>query len=128
MSKRSIDELQLEITERSNWQPFYDDRERACPIFVLAPDENLPPVAQHARGKLTLDRRRPMQFTLECKLEEDGRWLAEVIDLPGALAYGSTAAEAAAKAQALALRALAERLELGEAQPIDISFSVPAGV
>ena len=34
-------ELQLETTERSNWQPFYDDRERACPIFVLAPDENL---------------------------------------------------------------------------------------
>jgi hypothetical protein len=43
-----------------------------------------------------------MQFTLERELEEDGRWLAEVSDLPGALAYGSTAAEAAAKAQALA--------------------------
>ena len=69
-----------------------------------------------------------MQFTLECELEEDGRWLAEVIDLPGALAYGSTAAEAAAKAQALALRALAERLELGEARPIDISFAAPLGV
>ena len=69
-----------------------------------------------------------MQFTLECELEEDGRWLAEVNDLPGALAYGSTAAEAAAKAQALALRVLAERLEHGEVRAIDISFSVPAGV
>lgn len=69
-----------------------------------------------------------MQFTLECELEEDGRWLAEVSDLPGALAYGSTAAEAAAKAQALALRILAERLEHGEVQPLDITFSVPAGV
>jgi predicted RNase H-like HicB family nuclease len=64
-----------------------------------------------------------MQFTLECELE-DGRWLAEVIDLPGALAYGSTAAEAAARAQALAIRALAERLELGEARPVDIGFPV----
>jgi predicted RNase H-like HicB family nuclease len=53
-----------------------------------------------------------VQFTLECELEEDGRWLAEVIDLPGALAYGSSAAEAAGKAQALALRALAERSAL----------------
>ena len=50
MSKRSIDELQLEITERSNWQPFYDDRERACPIFVLAPDENLPPPSHSTPG------------------------------------------------------------------------------
>jgi predicted RNase H-like HicB family nuclease len=69
-----------------------------------------------------------MQFTLECELEDDGRWLAEVSDLPGALAYGSTAAEAAVKAQALALRVLAERLEHGEVRPLDISFSVPAGV
>ena len=69
-----------------------------------------------------------MQFTLECELEEDGRWLAEVSDLPGALAYGSTAAEAAGKAQALALRVLAERLEHGEIRPIDINFAVPAGV
>ena len=69
-----------------------------------------------------------MQFTLECELEEDGRWLAEVSDLPGALAYGSTAAEAAAKAQALALRVLAERLEHGEVRPLNITFSVPSGV
>jgi len=33
--------LQLEISERTNWQSFFDDRERSCPIFVLAPDENL---------------------------------------------------------------------------------------
>jgi predicted RNase H-like HicB family nuclease len=69
-----------------------------------------------------------MQFTLECELEEDGRWLAEVSDLPGAIAYGATPSEAAARAQALALRVLAERLEHGEVRPIDISFSVPAGV
>lgn len=68
-----------------------------------------------------------MQFTLECELEDDGRWLAEVVDLPGALAYGSTASEAMAKAQALALRALAERLEHGEARAVDISITLPSG-
>jgi predicted RNase H-like HicB family nuclease len=56
-----------------------------------------------------------MQFTLDCEREDDGRWLAEVIQLPGVLAYGATAREAMAKAEMLALRALAERIEHGEA-------------
>ncbi len=68
-----------------------------------------------------------MKLSIECEREEDGRWLAEVPGLPGALAYGATAEEAMAKAEALALRVLAERLEHGEVQPIDISISVPAG-
>ncbi len=68
-----------------------------------------------------------MQFTLECELENDGRWLAEVVDLPGALAYGVSAGEAMVKAEALALRVLAEQLEHGEVRPMDISISVPAG-
>jgi predicted RNase H-like HicB family nuclease len=67
-----------------------------------------------------------MKFTLECELEEDGRWLAEVSQLPGAMAYGSSANEAMAKAEILALRVLAERLEHGEAKPQDIRISVPA--
>ena len=54
-----------------------------------------------------------MQFTLEVEREDDGRWLAEVTQLPGALAYGDSANEAMAKAEALALRALAEQLEHG---------------
>ena len=69
-----------------------------------------------------------MQFTLECEIEDDGRWLAEVVNLPGALAYGQSASEAMVKAEALALRALAERLEHGEVRPVDISIVVPAGV
>ena len=67
-----------------------------------------------------------MNFTLECEQEEDGRWLAEVVELPGALAYGGTQDEAMAKAEALALRVLAERLEHGEVRPIAINISVPA--
>ena len=67
-----------------------------------------------------------MNFTLECEREDDGRWLAEGSQLPGVLAYGASANEAMAKAQVLALRVLAERLEHGEARAVDISISLPA--
>lgn len=66
-----------------------------------------------------------MNLTLDCEREGDGRWLAEVIQLPGVLAYGNSANEAMAKAQVLALRVLAERLEHGEAKPQAISISLP---
>ena len=55
-----------------------------------------------------------MKFTIETEQEEDGRWLAEVLEIPGALVYGKTPEEAIAKAQALGLRVLADRLEHGE--------------
>jgi predicted RNase H-like HicB family nuclease len=51
-----------------------------------------------------------MNFSMECEQEIDGRWIAEVPQLPGALCYGKTAEEARAKAKVLALRAMAERL------------------
>jgi predicted RNase H-like HicB family nuclease len=56
----------------------------------------------------------PTRFTIEVEPEADGRWIAEIAALPGVLAYGSTREEAVAKAKALALRVLAERLERGE--------------
>ena len=55
-----------------------------------------------------------MKFTIECEQEEAGRWLAEVIELPGVLAYGRTRKEAISKAQALGLRVLADRIQHGE--------------
>jgi predicted RNase H-like HicB family nuclease len=58
-----------------------------------------------------------MYLTLELDREDDGRYIAEVPDLPGVLAYGATEAEATARAQALALRVLADRLEHGEPTP-----------
>ena len=66
-----------------------------------------------------------MKFAMECEQEKDGRWLAEVIGLPGVLVYGQTPEEAMTKVQALALLVLADRLEHGESAPalIDISFS-----
>jgi len=58
-----------------------------------------------------------MNFRIEIERETDGRWLAEVADLPGVMTYGQTRDEAIARVQALALRVLAERLEHGETAP-----------
>jgi predicted RNase H-like HicB family nuclease len=55
-----------------------------------------------------------MTYSIEIERETDGRWIAEVTDLPGVLAYGATQAEATARVQALALRVIADRLEHGE--------------
>lgn len=55
-----------------------------------------------------------MDFSIECEEEVDGRWIAEVPQLPRVLCYGQTADEAMAKAEVLALRALADRLEYQE--------------
>ena len=64
---------------------------------------------------------------IEVEREDDGRWIAEVSDLPGVLAYGQTRQDATAKAQSLCLRVLADRLEHGEPVP-DLAnlFSVGA--
>lgn len=56
-------------------------------------------------------------YTVETEQESDGRWMAEVPELPGVLTYGSTREEAVRRAQALTLRVLAERLEHGESIP-----------
>lgn len=67
-----------------------------------------------------------MNYNIEYEREEDGRWLAEVNELPGVLAYGKTSDEAMAKAEALALRVLAERLDQGERKPEPITISFKA--
>jgi len=65
-----------------------------------------------------------MNFSVQLERESDGRWIAEVTELPGVLVYGESAEQAHAKAQALALRVLADRLEHGEAVPFEsVSFS-----
>jgi len=58
-----------------------------------------------------------MPFIIEVEQENDGRWLAEVVDLPGALAYGPTRQEAIERVQSLSLRVLADRLDHGEPVP-----------
>ncbi len=64
---------------------------------------------------------------IEIEQEDDGRWIAEIADLPGVLAYGNSADQAAARAKALALRVMADRLEHGEPIPeLREVFSVAA--
>jgi predicted RNase H-like HicB family nuclease len=50
-------------------------------------------------------------YKVETELESDGRWIAEIVDVPGVMAYGGTEKEAVASAQALALRIIADRIE-----------------
>jgi predicted RNase H-like HicB family nuclease len=67
-----------------------------------------------------------VRFRVELEREEDGRWIGEVTELPGVLAYGASQAEARARVQALALRVVAEQLEHGEAGPELLSISFQA--
>ncbi|HEV8573259.1 MAG TPA: type II toxin-antitoxin system HicB family antitoxin [Dehalococcoidia bacterium] len=67
-----------------------------------------------------------MTFRVDVEQEEDGRWLAEVLELPGVLAYGESQDAAVSRVQALALRVIAERLEHGEAGPELLSISFAA--
>lgn len=68
-----------------------------------------------------------MKLRLELEQEQDGRWIAEVPELSGVMCYGSTREEALAKAEALAFRVLAERIENGELIPqIPQLFAVPS--
>jgi predicted RNase H-like HicB family nuclease len=66
-------------------------------------------------------------MNIEIELETDGRWIAEVPDIPGVMAYGTSREEAIAKVEALALRVLADRLDNGEKVPeINEVFAIPA--
>jgi len=68
-----------------------------------------------------------MVFRVELEQETDGRWLAEVIELPGVLAYGQSREEALARAKALAPRVVADRLEHGETGQDLLSISFASG-
>jgi predicted RNase H-like HicB family nuclease len=66
------------------------------------------------------------QFKVELEQEENGRWIGEVPELPGVMAYGATCGEALAAVQAFALRVLADRLEHGKnllSQLLNVSFT-----
>lgn len=67
-----------------------------------------------------------MNLTFETEQEDDGRWLAEVPELPGVMAYGISESDAIARAAVLALRVLAERLEHNESGPMDVRIVIAA--
>ena len=65
-------------------------------------------------------------YKVEMEREDDGRWIAEVLDLPGVMAYGVTKNEALASAQALALRVIADRIEAQKEPTETITVSIEA--
>ena len=67
-----------------------------------------------------------MEFELDIEREDDGRWIAEVVDLPGALADGETRDRALGAAEALALCVIADRLEHGATAPEPVAVSLVA--
>jgi predicted RNase H-like HicB family nuclease len=70
-------------------------------------------------------RRSMGKLKIEIDREDDGRFIAEVPDLAGVIVYGATLEDAVAKAQALALRVIADRIEHGESVPgVDSVFTV----
>jgi predicted RNase H-like HicB family nuclease len=72
-------------------------------------------------------RRRDLRFQFEIEREDDGRWVAEIPEVPGAMAYGASEEEAKAKAYALALYAVADDVERSNEIPDSISIlRVPA--
>jgi len=64
-----------------------------------------------------------VNFKIEFEREEDGRWIAEIPDLPGVMAYGATRGEAEAAVEALALRVIADRIESDKVAQKTISFA-----
>ena len=73
-----------------------------------------------------LTKRTSEEHCIDTEQEDDGRSIAEVPELAGVLVYGQTRDEAQARAQVLALRVIAERLEHGEARPVDIRIYLAA--
>jgi predicted RNase H-like HicB family nuclease len=69
-----------------------------------------------------------MPLTIEVEREEDGRWLADIPVLPGAMAYGATREQAIAAVKVLALRIIADEIEHGERSPeaADTTFALAA--
>ena len=66
-----------------------------------------------------------MTLQIEIDQEDDGRWIAEIPDLPGVMVYGETRHDAIGKVRILALRVIADRLEHGESVPdVDGVFAV----
>jgi predicted RNase H-like HicB family nuclease len=65
-------------------------------------------------------------YKIETEREADGRWIAEIVDVPGVMAYGTTEKEAMASAQALALRVLADRIEQEKEPTETVTVSIEA--
>ena len=68
-----------------------------------------------------------MKLTIDLDREEDGRWIAEALELPGVMCYGQTREEAISNAERLAIEVIADRITHGELPPssLAVSFTIP---
>jgi predicted RNase H-like HicB family nuclease len=68
-----------------------------------------------------------MRLTIDLDREEDGRWIAEALELPGVLCYGKTSEEAISNAERLAIEVIADRIAHGEmpSSALRVSFTIP---
>lgn len=68
-----------------------------------------------------------MKLTIELDREEDGRWIAETLELPGVMCYGQTRDDAISNAERLAIEVIADRIAHGElpSSALGVSFSIP---
>jgi predicted RNase H-like HicB family nuclease len=71
-----------------------------------------------------MDTTRVGAYHIELEQEDDGRWIAEVMELPGVMVYGDSPDNAIARVKALALRVLADKIERQEVSPLQLQFSV----
>jgi predicted RNase H-like HicB family nuclease len=99
--------------------PFSKSPFRGEPVAGREP----PGLPRIGRALYVLAEGNEMTLLVEIEEESDGRWIAEIPDLPGVMTYGTSANDARATVQALALRVLADRLEHGEASPDLLSIS-----
>jgi len=69
------------------------------------------------------DRSRKMEYKIEVEREEDGRWIAEVMDMPGVMVYGTTKVHAIMKAKLLTLQVIAAQAEAEEKNKQEMSIA-----
>lgn len=85
--------------------------------MIARPGSMSPPTRSCLREGGSQTRNGMDRLVIELDHEDDGRWIADVVALPGAMASGASREEAIARAEVIALRVLAERLEHGESVP-----------
>jgi predicted RNase H-like HicB family nuclease len=65
-----------------------------------------------------------MEYQIEIEQEEDGRWIAEIVSLPGVMAYGASKMDAESKVEAMALRVIADRIERDHTTMTQVHFAI----
>jgi predicted RNase H-like HicB family nuclease len=83
-------------------------------------------IARDCPGRYRLRQNDEVKLSIELDREDDGRWIAEALELPGVMAYGETREEAISNTERLAIEVIADRIKHGEMLPsaLNVSFQV----